>query len=94
MCKKRRRVDLFIIKLPELEKLDSNEEYFSSKYVFRQGLYIDYIYIYIYIYIFIGNNCITMSGGFRMTCLEKCILEKPLAAINDMKEDNLSKRNE
>ena len=91
MCKKRRRVDLFIIKLPELEKLDSNEEHFSSKYVFRQGLYIDYIYIYIF---FIGNNCITMSGGFRMTCLEKCILEKPLAAINDMKEDNLSKRNE
>ena len=26
-----------------------------------------------------------MSEGFRMACLEKCILEIALAAINDMK---------
>ena len=82
-------VDLFIIKLRELEKLDSNDEHFSSKNVFRQGLYINYIFIF-----YIGNNCITMSGGFRMVCLEKSILEIALAAINHMKGDNLSKRNE
>ena len=28
-----------------------------------------------------------------MACLDKCILEIALAAINDMKGDNLSKRN-
>ena len=27
-----------------------------------------------------------MSGGSRMACLEKCILEIALAAINDIKE--------
>ena len=73
----------------KLEKLDSNDEHFSSKNVFRRGLYIDYILIF-----FIGNNYITMSRGFRMAGLEKCILEIALAAINDMKVDNLSKRNE
>ena len=35
-----------------------------------------------------------MSGGFWMACLEKCILEIALAAINDMKGENLLKRNE
>ena len=35
-----------------------------------------------------------MSGGFRMAGLEKCILQTALTAINDMKGDNLSKRNE
>ena len=73
----------------KLEKLDSNDEHFSSKNVFRRGLYIDYILIF-----FIGNNYITMSRGFQMACLEKCILEIALAAINDMKVDSLSKRNE
>ena len=48
----------------------------------------------IFLFFFIGNNCITTSGGFRMACLEKCIMEIALAAINDMKGDNLSKRNE
>ena len=46
------------------------------------------------LFFFMGNNCITMSGGFRMACLEKCILEIALAAINDMEGENLSKRNE
>ena len=32
-----------------------------------------------------------MSGGFWMACLEKCILEIALAAITDMKGDNLLK---
>ena len=41
---------------------------------------IDYIFIF-----FTGNNCITMSGGFRMACLEKFILETALAAINKMR---------
>ena len=63
-------------------------KYFSSKNVFRWGLYID-IFTF-----FIGNNCITMSQKFRMACLEKCILEIVSAAINDMKGDSLSKRNE
>ena len=65
----------------KLENLDSTDVHFSSKNVFRQGLYIEYIFIF-----FIGNNCITMSGGSRMACLEKCILEIALAAINDIKE--------
>ena len=76
----------------KLAKLDSDDEHFSSKNVFRRELYIDYIFIF-----FIGNNCITISGGFRMACLEKCILEImeiALAAINDMEGENLSKRNE
>ena len=32
----------------------------------------------------------TMSGGFRMAYLEKCILEIALAAINDVKGEHLS----
>ena len=85
---KRRRVDPFIINHVQLKKLNSNEETFS-KNVFRRRLYVDYIFIF-----FIGNNCITMSRIFRKACLEKCILEIALAAINDMKGDNLLKRNE
>ena len=64
-------------------------KHFSSKYVFRWGLYVDYIFTFS-----IGNNCITRSRIFQMASLEKCILEIALAAINDMKGDNLSKRNE
>ena len=73
----------------KLEKLDSNDEHFSSKNVFRWKLFIDYTFFF-----FIGNNCITMSGRFRKAYLEKCILEIALAAIDNMKGDNLSKRNE
>ena len=73
----------------KLEKLDSNDEHFSGRNVFRRGLYVDYIFIF-----FIGNNCITMSGGFRMACLGKCILEIAFAVINDMKGENLSERTE
>ena len=73
----------------KLEKPDSKDEHFRSKNVFRRGLYIDYIYIF-----FIGSNCITVSGGFPMACLEKCVLVIALTAINDIKGDNLSKRNE
>ena len=51
-------------------------KHFSSKNVFRRGLYIDYIFTF-----FLGNNCTT-------------ILEIVLAAINDIKGGNLSKRNE
>ena len=85
--RKRKWVDLFIIKLRELEKLDSNYEHFSSKNVWR--FFIDCIFTF-----FIRNNCVTISGGFRMVCLEKCILEILLAAINYMKGDNLSESNE
>ena len=35
-----------------------------------------------------------MSGRFRKAYLEKFILEIALAAIDNMKGDNLSKRNE
>ena len=64
-------------------------KHLSSKNVFRREFDVDYIYIFC-----VGNNCITMSPIFRMACLEKCILEIAFAAINDMKGDNLSKRNE
>ena len=52
------------------------------------GVYTDHIFF------FLGNNCITMSQIFWMACLEKCILEIKLAAINKMNGDNLSKRDE
>ena len=41
-----------------------------------------------------GNNSISMCERFQMVCLEKCILEILLAAINYTKGDNLSKWNE
>ena len=50
-------------------------KHFSSKTVFRRGLYIDYIITF-----FVGNNCITMWQIFQMACLEKCFLEIALAA--------------
>ena len=64
-------------------------KHFSSKNVFRRGLYIDYVFIF-----FIGNNWIIMSRIFQTACLEKCILEIALAAINDLKGDNLPRRKE
>ena len=72
----------------KLEKLDSDDEHFSSKNALRRGLYIHYIFIFS-----IRNNCVTMSVGFWMVCLQKRISEIALVAVDDMKRVNLSKTN-
>ena len=87
--KKEEGISIYYKIMWNLRNLIQMIKHFSSKYVFRWGLYVDYIFTFS-----IGNNCITRSPIFQMASLEKCILEIALAAINDMEGDNLSKRNE